>query len=279
MHSPTPFALAIFFEISYHISPFSFFLEIMNNLELERLLNEKLSTDRINDYAPNGLQVEGKTEIKKIITGVTASQALIDYAVAQQADALLVHHGYFWKSENPCIRGMKGKRIKTLLVNDINLYGYHLPLDVHPELGNNAKLAQLLGISDLQPLENSSTSIPVWGMLKDPVTAEEFAHRIEQVLHRKPLICTENGPHLIRKVGICTGGGQGYIDLAAAQGCDAFITGEVSEQTIHSAREQGIHFFAAGHHATERYGIKALGEWLAAEYGLDVEFKDIDNPA
>lgn len=276
---PTPFALAIFFEISYHISPFSFFLEIMNNLELERLLNEKLSTDRINDYAPNGLQVEGKTEIKKIITGVTASQALIDYAVAQQADAVLVHHGYFWKSENPCIRGMKGKRIKTLLVNDINLYGYHLPLDVHPELGNNAKLAQLLGIGDLQPLENSSTSIPVWGMLKDPVNAEEFAHRIEQVLHRKPLICTENGPHLIRKVGICTGGGQSYIDLAAAQGCDVFITGEVSEQTIHSAREQGIHFFAAGHHATERYGIKALGEWLAAEYGLDVEFKDIDNPA
>ena len=252
---------------------------MMNNLELERLLNEKLSTDRINDYAPNGLQVEGKAEIQKIITGVTASQPLIDYAVAQQADAILVHHGYFWKSENPCIRGMKGKRIKTLLVNDINLYGYHLPLDVHPELGNNAKLAQLLGISDLQPLENSATSIPVWGTLKDPVTAEEFAHRIEQVLHRKPLICTENGPHLIRKVGICTGGGQGYIDLAAAQGCDAFITGEVSEQTIHSAREQGIHFFAAGHHATERYGIKALGEWLAAEYGLDVEFKDIDNPA
>ena len=280
MHSPpTPFALAIFFEISYHISPFSFFLEIMNNLELERLLNEKLSTDKINDYAPNGLQVEGKAEIKKIITGVTASQALINYAVAQQADAVLVHHGYFWKSENPCIRGMKGKRIKTLLVNDINLYGYHLPLDVHPELGNNAKLAQLLGIGDLQPLENSSTSIPVWGTLKDPVTSEEFAQRIEQVLHRKPLICTENGPHLIRKVGICTGGGQGYIDLAAAQGCDAFITGEVSEQTIHSAREQGIHFFAAGHHATERYGIKALGEWLAAEYGLDVEFKDIDNPA
>ena len=252
---------------------------MMNNLELERLLNEKLSTDRINDYAPNGLQVEGKAEIQKIITGVTASQPLIDYAVAQQADAILVHHGYFWKSENPCIRGMKGKRIKTLLVNDINLYGYHLPLDVHPELGNNAKLAQLLGIIDLQPLENSSTSIPVWGTLKDPVNAEEFAHRIEQVLHRKPLICTENGPHLIRKVGICTGGGQGYIDLAAAQGCDAFITGEVSEQTIHSAREQGIHFFAAGHHATERYGIKALGEWLAAEYGLDVEFKDIDNPA
>ena len=279
VHSPHSFCTSHFFLNPLPYLTFFFSLKMMNNLELERLLNEKLNTDRINDYAPNGLQVEGKAEIKKIITGVTASQALIDYAVAQQADAILVHHGYFWKSENPCIRGMKGKRIKTLLVNDINLYGYHLPLDVHPELGNNAKLAQLLGIDDLQPLENSPTSIPVLGTLKDPVTAEEFAQRIEQVLHRKPLICTENGPHLIRKIGICTGGGQGYIDLAAAQGCDAFITGEVSEQTIHSAREQGIHFFAAGHHATERYGIKALGEWLATEYGLDVEFKDIDNPA
>lgn len=251
----------------------------MNNLELEQLLNQTLNSNSISDYAPNGLQVEGKANIKKIITGVTASQALIDYAVRQQADALLVHHGYFWKSENPCIRGMKGKRIKTLLVNDINLYGYHLPLDVHPELGNNAQLAKLLGIENLHPLENSTPSIPVWGELKAPVSAEEFASRIEQTLHRKPLICTENGPHLIRKIGICTGGGQGYIDLAAAQGCNAFITGEVSEQTIHSAREQGLHFFAAGHHATERYGIKALGEWLAKEYGFDVEFKDIDNPA
>ncbi|NBH75024.1 Nif3-like dinuclear metal center hexameric protein [Rodentibacter pneumotropicus] len=251
----------------------------MNHLELEQLLNQTLNSNQISDYAPNGLQVEGKANIKKIVTGVTASQALIDYAVSQQADALLVHHGYFWKSENPCIRGMKGKRIKTLLINDINLYGYHLPLDVHPELGNNAQLAKLLGIENLRPLENNTPSIPVWGELNQPVTAEEFALRIEQVLHRKPLICTENGPHFICKIGICSGGGQGYIDLAAAQGCDAFITGEVSEQTIHSAREQGIHFFAAGHHATERYGIKALGEWLAKEYGFNVEFKDIDNPA
>ncbi|EFA29018.1 conserved hypothetical protein, partial [Haemophilus influenzae HK1212] len=135
----------------------------MNNLELEQLINQKLSSDKINDYAPNGLQVEGKTEIKKIITGVTASQALIDYAISQNADAILVHHGYFWKSENPCIRGMKGKRIKALLVNDINLYGYHLPLDVHPELGNNAQLAKLLDIENLQPLEKGSVSIPVWG--------------------------------------------------------------------------------------------------------------------
>ena len=276
---PHSFALAIFFGILYHISPVSNQRSIMNNLELEQLINQKLSSDKINDYAPNGLQVEGKTEIKKIITGVTASQALIDYAISQNADAILVHHGYFWKSENPCIRGMKGKRIKALLVNDINLYGYHLPLDVHPELGNNAQLAKLLDIENLQPLEKGAVSIPVWGELKEPMTGENFAEKIEKLLNRKPLICIENGPHLIRKIGICTGGGQGYIDLAAEQGCDAFITGEVSEQTIHSAREQGLHFFSAGHHATERYGIKALGEWLAKEYGFDVEFKDIDNPA
>ena len=276
---PHSFALAIFFGILYHISPVSNQRSIMNNLELEQLINQKLSSDKINDYAPNGLQVEGKTEIKKIITGVTATQALIDYAIRQNADAILVHHGYFWKSENPCIRGMKGKRIKALLVNDMNLYGYHLPLDVHPELGNNAQLATLLDIENLQPLEKGAVSIPVWGELKEPMTGENFAEKIEKVLNRKPLICIENGPHLIRKIGICTGGGQGYIDLAAEQGCDAFITGEVSEQTIHSAREQGLHFFSAGHHATERYGIKALGEWLAKEYGFDVEFKDIDNPA
>lgn len=251
----------------------------MNHIELEQILNQKLNANAISDYAPNGLQVEGKTEIKKIVTGVTANQALIDYAVSQQADAILVHHGYFWKSEPPCIRGMKGKRIKTLLTNDINLYAYHLPLDVHPELGNNAQLAMLLGIENLQPLEKSAVSIPVYGTLKTSLSSEVFAQKIEQVLNRKPLVCSENAPHFIRTVGICTGGGQGYIDLAASQGVDAFITGEVSEQTIHSAREQGIHFFAAGHHATERYGIKALGEWLSSQYNLEVIFKDIDNPA
>ena len=251
----------------------------MNNLALEQLLNEKLHIDTIKDYAPNGLQIEGKAEVKKIITGVTASQALIDYAVSQHADAILVHHGYFWKNENPCIRGMKGKRIKTLLQHEINLYAYHLPLDIHPELGNNAQLAQRLGIQHLKPLEDSPSSIPMYGELTQAITGEAFAQRIEQVLQRKPLICCENGPHLIHTVGLCTGGGQGYIDLAAAKGLDAYITGEVSEQTIHSAREQGLHFFAAGHHATERYGIKALGEWLAQHHHIEVEFKDIANPA
>lgn len=256
----------------------------MNQFELERLLNQKLNIAAISDYAPNGLQVEGRAEIHKIVTGVTASQALIDKAVACNADAIIVHHGYFWKNEDPCIRGMKGKRIKTLLVNDINLYAYHLPLDVHPELGNNARLAKLLGIENLRPLESDTISIPVFGQLAQPVSPADFSQRIERVLKRKPTVCnaeelSQNPPHLIRKIGICTGGGQGYIDLAAAQGCDAFISGEISEQTAHSAREQGIHYFACGHHATERYGVWALGEWLAQEYKLEAEFIDIDNPA
>lgn len=255
------------------------FLEVtMNPIQLEKIINEKLAIDKIKDYAPNGLQVEGKNTIKKIITGVTASLALIDYAIKQQADAIIVHHGYFWKNENPCIRGMKGQRIQRLMINNINLFAYHLPLDIHPELGNNTQLATLLGITNLQPLELNGMSIPVYGYLDTPILAHDFAEIIKTKLHRTPLHCGENAPKLIKSVGLCTGGGQGYIDLAAQAGLDAFITGEASEQTIHSAREQGIHFFGAGHHATERYGIKVLGEWLAKYYNFDVEFKDIDNP-
>lgn len=255
----------------------------LTNLELERIIDEKLNSKAISDYAPNGLQVEGKREIQRVITGVTATLPLIEKAIEQQADAIIVHHGYFWKSENPCIRGMKGKRIKQLLVNDINLFGYHLPLDVHPELGNNAQLAQHLGVKNLQGLEDRPNSIPVYGELETPISAQELAQRIEKVLGRKPVVCdefiAEYPQKLIKTVALCTGGGQGYIDLAASKGIDAFISGEISEQTTHSAREQGIYFFAAGHHATERDGVKALGEWLAQEYGLDVEFVDIDNPA
>lgn len=251
----------------------------MNNLELEQLLNRTLNSDAISDYAPNGLQVEGKSAVRKIVTGVTACQALLDYAVEQQADAILVHHGYFWKNESPLIRGMKGKRIRTLLTHNINLYAYHLPLDVHPELGNNALLAEMLGIENLQSLEQSAVSIPVYGELQTALSGAELAQRIATVLKREPLHCGDNAPSQIRTVALCTGGGQDYIDLAAAQGIDAFISGEVSERTIHSAREQGIHFYAAGHHATERYGIKKLGEWLQQHYALDVIFHDIDNPA
>lgn len=251
----------------------------MNNLQLEKLLNQKLNINIIKDYAPNGLQVEGKSEVKKIITGVTACQALIDYAVMENADAILVHHGYFWKNEEPCLRGMKGKRIKTLMKNDINLYAYHLPLDIHPELGNNVLFAQAIGLTNLQPMENSATSIPLWGEFIPPISAQELTQRLENCLQRTPMVSHENAPELIRTLGICTGGAQDYIDLAASLHLDGYVTGEVSERTIHSAREQGLHFFSAGHHATERFGIKALGEWLEKETDISVIFKDINNPA
>ena len=247
----------------------------MNHYELEKIVNQQLNSGAFSDYAPNGLQVEGRTEVKTLITGVTASQALVDEAVARNADAILVHHGYFWKSEPAVIKGMKRNRLRALLANDINLYGWHLPLDAHPTLGNNAQLAKLLDIEvkgEVQPLV-------FWGELATPLSGEALAQRIEEKLGRTPLHCGDNAPAQIRRVAWCSGGGQGFIDSAAAFGVDAYITGEVSEQTIHSAREQGLHFFAAGHHATERGGIKALGEWLASEHGLDVTFIDIPNPA
>ncbi|MFA0412804.1 Nif3-like dinuclear metal center hexameric protein [Vibrio renipiscarius] len=251
----------------------------MNNLQLEKLLNEKLSPQLIKDYSPNGLQVEGATEINVVVTGVTASQALIDKAVELNADALLVHHGYFWKGEPEPIRGMKGKRIRTLIKNDINLFGYHLPLDIHPELGNNAELARLLEIEVEGGLEGHPQSVAMFGRLKQPLTGAQLAERINRALDRAPLhIAPDNADKLIETIGWCTGGGQDYIELAAQHGLDAFISGEISERTTYSARELDIHYFAAGHHATERYGIKALGEWLAAEHGLDVTFIDIDNP-
>lgn len=250
----------------------------MNHLQLESLLNQKLSPELIKDYCPNGLQVEGREEVKRIVTGVTASQALIDKAIELKADAILVHHGYFWKGEPEAIRGMKGKRIKSLIKQDINLYAYHLPLDVHPTIGNNARLAELLQIEVLGGLEDTPQSVALYGSLSAPVSADVFAERIERVLNRTPLHIAPAQDNEIKTIGWCTGGGQDFIDLAAAKGLDAFISGEISERTTYSAREQGIHYFSAGHHATERYGIKALGEWLSAEHGLDVTFIDIDNP-
>ncbi|MFN1534457.1 Nif3-like dinuclear metal center hexameric protein [Vibrio jasicida] len=251
----------------------------MNNLQLEKILNEKLSPQLIKDYAPNGMQVEGKSEIKRIVTGVTASQALIDKAIELEADALLVHHGYFWKGEAEPIRGMKGKRIRSLIKSDINLYGYHLPLDIHPELGNNAELARLLDIEVEGGLEGHPQSVALFGRLKQAMTGTDFANKINHVLNREPLhIAPDNTEKMIERVGWCTGGGQDFIELAAQHGLDAFISGEISERTTYTARELDIHYFSAGHHATERYGIKALGEWLAQEHGLDVTFIDIDNP-
>ncbi|WMN61072.1 Nif3-like dinuclear metal center hexameric protein [Pseudoalteromonas xiamenensis] len=250
----------------------------MKRTKLINHLTELLKPFQINDYCPNGLQVEGKSEIKKIVTGVTASQALIDAAIERGADAILVHHGYFWKGEDQTITGMKKRRIQRLLAHDINLIAYHLPLDVHPELGNNAQLGALLGLDIERPLEPwNKSSVAVKGKLSTPMSVEDFAILIENKLGRAPLVNTA-GEHLIKTVAWCTGGGQSFIDLAASQGIDAYLTGEASEQTIHSSNEQSIHFFAAGHHATERYGVKALGEYLATQFDLEVEFVDIHNP-
>ncbi|CNJ32160.1 putative hydrolase-oxidase [Yersinia rohdei] len=247
----------------------------MRNTELETLLNNQLNIAAFQDYAPNGLQVEGREDVRRIVTGVTASQALLDAAVEQQADAILVHHGYFWKNEPSVVRGMKRNRLKTLLTNDINLYGYHLPLDAHPELGNNAQLAKLLDIHVLGEID----SLLPYGEFEKPLNAVILRERLEKVLGRAVLHCGDHAPTSLRRIAWCSGGGQGYIQQAAEFGVDAFITGEVSEQTIHIAREMGVNFYAAGHHATERYGIKALGEWLAAHHQLEVTFIDIPNPA
>lgn len=250
----------------------------MNNRKLANKLDQLLEIHQFKDYCPNGLQIEGVEEVKKIITGVTANQALIDFAIAQNADAILVHHGYFWKGERQEIVAMKYRRIKALIENGINLYAYHLPLDVHPQLGNNAQLAKLLNITDRRPLEAwDKRSLGRVGKFEQVVSAELLAKRIESVLARKPLHI-DGGKKEIKSVAWCTGGGQDYITIAAEQGIDAFISGEISERTVHIATEMGIHYFAAGHHATERYGVQALGDWMASELDLDVHFKDVDNP-
>lgn len=247
--------------------------------DFEQYLNELLKPEQIKDYAPNGLQIQGSAQITKIVTGVTASQALIDLAIAEKADALLVHHGYFWKNESYVIRGMKHKRIKALIENNISLFAYHLPLDIHPILGNNAQLATLLNIDVTGPLElGNAFSIAIQGQLPEHTSGFDLALLINNKLNRECLHIAPPSNKKIKTIAWCTGGGQDYIELAAEQGIDAFISGEVSEKTTHIAKEMDIHFFAAGHHATERYGVKALGEHIAKEQGLNVVFIDIDNP-
>ena len=236
-----------------------------------------LKLARFKDYAPNGLQVEGKDDIRTIVTGVTACQALIDEAVRLDADAILVHHGFFWKNEPEVITGMKQRRIKALLSHDISLFGYHLPLDAHPMLGNNATLARQLGIVDAEPIEALAQGLLWRGKLDLPVSASDFASTLEKALGRAPLHIGESEAQ-IQHLAWCTGGAQDYIDMAASLGVDAFISGEVSERTFHSAVEQGIHYYAAGHHATERFGIEALGRHLAREFHLVHHFVDIANP-
>lgn len=237
--------------------------------------NTLLRVNEFSDYCPNGLQVEGRAEVRKIISGVTACQALIDQAIEQQADAILVHHGYFWKNESPVITGIKRQRIAALLENGISLLAYHLPLDAHDTLGNNVTLAEKL---DLQVEDVNSGGLLWSGQLARPMQAAAFTQHIAQGLGREPLHLPAGSGREIRRVGWCTGGAQHYIEQAAAQGLDAYISGEVSEQTFHLAQELDIHYFAAGHHATESYGVQALASHLAEKFDLHCEFIDVPNP-
>lgn len=243
--------------------------------ELENHLNQLLDVSRFQDYCPNGLQVEGREHIQKIVTGVTASLELLQAAIAHEADAVIVHHGYFWRGESACITGMKYRRIALLMQHGINLFAYHLPLDMHPELGNNVQLAKRLGF-----VENGrfgEQDIVVRGALQEAMPLCALGHKIAQALGREPQIIG-NPEQSIRQLAWCTGAAQGYFEAAIAQSVDAYITGEISEQTVHAARESGVAFIAAGHHATERYGVQALGEHLADKFGIQHQFVDIDNP-
>ncbi|PTB83036.1 Nif3-like dinuclear metal center hexameric protein [Pseudidiomarina aestuarii] len=252
---------------------------MLERQQLNSYLADFFQVDSVQDYCPNGLQVEGRSAIQTIVTGVTASQALIEAAISRNADAILVHHGYFWKNERSEIVGMKKRRLQLLLQHDLNLFAYHLPLDIHPRVGNNIQLAEKLGVLEPRIVASANPQgVMMMGDVPGNHSSVTFAQHIESVLGRT-LTCQIDRNDPIRTIAWCTGGGQGFIDSAADIGVDAYLTGEVSEQTVHSAREQGLAFFAAGHHATERYGIKALGEHLAERFELTHHFIDIDNPA
>jgi dinuclear metal center YbgI/SA1388 family protein len=247
-------------------------------IELELELKHVLRPEQFKDYCPNGLQVEGRKEISKLVTGVTACQELITAAAGVGADALLVHHGYFWRGEDQSISGIKKTRIEALLKHDMSLLAYHLPLDVHREFGNNVQLAKVLGIEiDGELGKQNNHPIGLTGTIEKGTDFESLKALIADKLNRQPLAIQGNSKP-IRSIAWCTGAAQNYIELAVAAGVDAYITGEVSEPTVHIARESGIHFFSAGHHATERYGVQAIGAHLAAKFDLDHQFIDIDNP-
>lgn len=248
----------------------------MQRDELARYLDQLLDVSRVRDYCPNGLQVEGRTEVHKIVSGVTASLALIEAARAEGADAILVHHGYFWRGEDQRLVGTRKRRIQALLDADLNLYAYHLPLDLHPELGNNAQLAKRLGL--IEEGRAGDQDLVCHGRLDAPMTLGEFGARIGAALDRTPLVIGDPERRLERAAW-CTGGAQGYFEQAVGLNVDVYITGEISEPQVHLARESGIAFISAGHHATERYGVQALAGHVAARFGLAHRHIDIDNPA
>lgn len=246
-------------------------------LTLTAAIDEFLAIDNFKDYCPNGLQVEASSQIKKIVTGVTASQALIDAAIAKDADVLLVHHGYFWQGESQPLTSFKGKRIASLFRNNLSLLAYHLPLDAHPEVGNNQQLAEIMGWQVTGSMEGASWPLGLVGELKQPLSAAELSQEFTAKLGQEPLVLAGHQRPL-QRLAWCTGSADKGIIRAAELGVDAYISGEVSEQTQHLAQELGVTYFAAGHHATERYGVQALGRWVAQKFNLEVEFIEIANP-
>lgn len=244
--------------------------------ELETYLNQLLDVARFRDYCPNGLQVEGRSEVRKLVSGVTASFDLLQAAVALGADAVLVHHGYFWRGEDQCLIGMKHRRVALLMAHHISLLAYHLPLDAHPEFGNNTQLAHRMGF--IETGRFGEQNIAAQGHLSSGIsTLQELRLNIEYTLSRKPLVIGDDAK-LIRRIAWCTGGAQDYFDEAIRLGVDAFLTGEISERNVHAARESGVAFIAAGHHATERYGVQELGELISRKFGISHQFIDIDSP-
>ncbi|MCI0508543.1 dinuclear metal center YbgI/SA1388 family protein [Chromohalobacter marismortui] len=247
--------------------------------ELIAAIESELEPGDFKDYTLNGLQVEGRDSVSRVLSGVTANQALLDEAVAWNADLVLVHHGYFWKNEPVAITGMKRRRLATLMAHDINLAAYHLPLDAHATLGNNAQLAERLDLTPLGCLDGALGRGLLWyGDMPTSMAHDAFAEHVERRLGRAPLVVAGHARPIAR-VAWCTGGAQDMLPLAAEAGVDAFVSGEISERTTHMAREMGVSYVAAGHHATERDGVRALGDWLASRFAITHRFVDIDNPA
>lgn len=252
---------------------------MINIKKLELYLNQVLQPSLFKDYAPNGLQVAGCREVQSIVTAVSATQNIIHKAVERGADTIIVHHGYFWKGEDPCVVGMKRERLALLLKHNINLLAYHLPLDAHAEFGNNIQLGRALGIDVLNEWggEKGGPDLCLLGEYAQPLSIAEFTQRVKTVLDREPFVI-QSGRDTIASVGWCTGAAQDQVMAAANMGLDAYLTGEVSERTVHEARECGINFFAGGHHATERFGVKALAEHLREQLKIPVQFVDDPNP-
>lgn len=253
------------------------------HISLQQLVdssNNLLRPETFSDYCPNGLQIDaGVADVRKIVSGVTASMALIEAAVAAEADVLLVHHGYFWRGEPAALVAMKGQRVATLIRNNISLMAYHLPLDAHPELGNNARLARLMDWIPQEVQPGIAGLELVWfGELQRAMSFAEMRDDL-QVRLQHPCIAVEGAARPIKRIAWCTGAAQSMFEAVASHGVDAFVSGEISEQSAHIARELGVHYFAAGHHATERYGVQALGDYLARQFGIEHQFIDIANPA